>query len=173
VENTNADVPPPKQDNELQQVAQISVTEPELQADKPQDIASVATNTKQGEINHPIPPQAQGVPVFIPTNEWLDSWKRFLPLDNILRVITTLSPQIQSLCTGSATDEVHILEFLGRFTLVGLLPVPHPILIRRYQPNEAVQTWLLSYLWGNIYLQHTNPPIFLGTEVKLFVINTN
>lgn len=117
--------------------------------------------------------QPQNIPVFVPTNEWLDSWKRFLPLENILRVITTLSPQIQSLCTGNTSDEGHILDFLERFTLVGLLPVPHPILIRRYQPNDAVQTWLLSYLWGNIYLQHINPPVFLGTDVKLFVINTN
>jgi len=114
----------------------------------------------------------QPTPTFIPTNNWLDSWKRYLPLDNILRIITTLSPQIQSLCTGNTTDEVHILEFLQRSTLVGLLPVPHPILIRRYQPNDAVQTWLLSYLWGNVYLQHANPPIFLGTGVKLFVINS-
>jgi hypothetical protein len=119
-----------------------------------------------------VPDIQPPAPSFIPTNEWLDSWKRYLPLDNILRIITTLSPQIQSLCTGNTTDEVNILEFLQRSTLVGLLPVPHPILIRRYQPNEAVQTWLLSYLWGNVYLQHTNPPIFLGTQVKLFVINT-
>merc|ERR1711907_129894 len=76
------------------------------------------------------PPQGPPVAGFIPTNEWLDSWKRYLPLDNILRIITTLSPQIQSLCTGNTTDEVNILEFLQRSTLVGLLPVPHPILIR-------------------------------------------
>lgn len=31
------------------------------------------------------------------------------------------------------TDESEIIKFLQHGTLVGLLPVPHPILIRKYQ----------------------------------------
>jgi hypothetical protein len=158
-----------------------SVDTPEFSEKANVDATSTAQEVNQGAIDSQQQvvlgaqvndPNKLQIASFVPTNEWLDSWKRFLPIDNILRIITTLSPQIQSLCTGSTADEVHILEFLQRSTLVGLLPVPHPILIRRYQPNEAVQTWLLSYLWGNVYLQHTNPPIFLGTNVKLFVINS-
>ncbi len=34
-----------------------------------------------------------------------------------------------------------ILRFLEHGTLVGLLPVPHPILIRRYQPNPGTAMW--------------------------------
>ena len=33
------------------------------------------------------------------------------------------------------TDESEIIKFLQHGTLVGLLPVPHPILIRKYQVN--------------------------------------
>ena len=43
------------------------------------------------------------------------------------------------------TDETEILRFLQHGTLVGLLPVPHPILIRRYQANTGTDLWIR---WG-------------------------
>ena len=43
-------------------------------------------------------------------------------------------PQVEKMCIDKGlTDETEILRFLQNGTLVGLLPVPHPILIRRYQ----------------------------------------
>ena len=36
-------------------------------------------------------------------------------------------------CGRGLTDESEIIKFLQHGTLVGLLPVPHPILIRKYQ----------------------------------------
>ncbi len=67
-------------------------------------------------------------------------------------------------------DETHILDYLRGTTLVGLLPVPHPILIRRYQDNLATNMWFTTYMWGVIYLRNLQPPIFYGTHVKLFII---
>lgn len=51
------------------------------------------------------------------------------------------------------TDETEILKFLQHGTLVGLLPVPHPILIRKYQANEGSAVWFCTYMWGVIYLR--------------------
>lgn len=51
------------------------------------------------------------------------------------------------------TDESEILRFLQHGTLVGLLPVPHPILIRKYQANAGTATWFRTYMWGIIYLR--------------------
>jgi hypothetical protein len=51
------------------------------------------------------------------------------------------------------TDESEILKFLQHGTLVGLLPVPHPILIRKYQANSGTTTWFRTYMWGVIYLR--------------------
>lgn len=51
------------------------------------------------------------------------------------------------------TDESEILKFLQHGTLVGLLPVPHPILIRKYQANSGTTMWFRTYLWGVIYLR--------------------
>jgi len=51
------------------------------------------------------------------------------------------------------TDESEILKFLQHGTLVGLLPVPHPILIRKYQANSGTTMWFRTYMWGIIYLR--------------------
>lgn len=51
------------------------------------------------------------------------------------------------------TDESEILRFLQHGTLVGLLPVPHPILIRKYQANSGTAMWFRTYMWGVIYLR--------------------
>lgn len=51
------------------------------------------------------------------------------------------------------TDESEILKFLQHGTLVGLLPVPHPILIRKYQANSGTTAWFRTYMWGVIYLR--------------------
>ncbi|MEQ2206115.1 cell wall biogenesis protein, partial [Xenoophorus captivus] len=56
------------------------------------------------------------------------------------------------------TDESEILRFLQHGTLVGLLPVPHPILIRKYQANAGTAMWFRTYMWGVIYLRFTAAP---------------
>ena len=64
-----------------------------------------------------------------------------------------LVPQVEKMCIDRGlTDESEILRFLQHGTLVGLLPVPHPILIRRYQANPATAQW---FRWGSLY--HTIP----------------
>ena len=53
-----------------------------------------------------------------------------------------LVPQVEKMCMDKGlTDESEILRFLQHGTLVGLLPVPHPILIRRYQANPGTAMW--------------------------------
>lgn len=38
--------------------------------------------------------------------------------------------------------------------MVGLLPVPHPIVVRKYNPNEFTNLWFTTFTWGVIFLQH-------------------
>ena len=45
----------------------------------------------------------------------------------------TLSRHLNFSRFRGLTDESEIIKFLQHGTLVGLLPVPHPILIRKYQ----------------------------------------
>jgi hypothetical protein len=67
--------------------------------------------------------------------------------------------QLEELCElnkqqGIAVDERAIMSFLKSTTMVGLLPVPHPIVIRKYQPNHFTGLWFTAYLWGVIFLRN-------------------
>ncbi|NXY49979.1 HID1 protein, partial [Ceuthmochares aereus] len=105
---------------------------------------------------------------------WKDrvmSWKSKLPLQTIMRLLQVLVPQVEKICIDKGlTDESEILKFLQHGTLVGLLPVPHPILIRKYQANSGTAMWFRTYMWGVIYLRNVDPPIWYDTDVKLFEI---
>ncbi|RXN08927.1 HID1-like protein [Labeo rohita] len=106
-----------------------------------------------------------------PTPEWVQSWKSKLPLQTIMRLLQVLVPQVEKICIDRGlTDESEILKFLQHGTLVGLLPVPHPILIRKYQANEGTALWFRTYIWGLIYLRNVDPPVWYDTDVKLFEI---
>jgi len=108
------------------------------------------------------------LPLWIPTVEWFNSWKAQLPLSTPLQLIDIVSPRIKNLITGSATDEAAIIQYLQASTLVGLLPVPHPIVIRKYQSNEMTDMWLWTYIFGVTYMRNH---LFYGTNVKLFPYN--
>ncbi|XP_068238981.1 protein HID1 isoform X1 [Palaemon carinicauda] len=106
-----------------------------------------------------------------PNSAWVLSWKTKLPLQTIMRLLQVLVPQVEKICIDKGlTDESEILRFLQHGTLVGLLPVPHPILIRKYQANAGTATWFRTYMWGIIYLRNVDPPIWYDTDVKLFEI---
>uniref|UniRef100_A0A1B0CR35 Protein HID1 n=1 Tax=Lutzomyia longipalpis TaxID=7200 RepID=A0A1B0CR35_LUTLO len=109
--------------------------------------------------------------VWTPTPEWVASWRAKLPLQTIMRLLQVLVPQVEKICIDKGlTDESEILKFLQHGTLVGLLPVPHPILIRKYQANSGTTAWFRTYMWGVIYLRNIEPAIWYDTDVKLFEI---
>lgn len=105
------------------------------------------------------------------STDWALSWKSKLPLQTIMRLLQVLVPQVEKICIDKAlTDETEILQFLQHGTLVGLLPVPHPILIRKYQANTGTASWFHTYMWGVIYLRNVDPPIWYDTDIRLFEI---
>lgn len=106
-----------------------------------------------------------------PTTDWALLWKSKLPLQTIMRLLQVLVPQVEKICIDKGlTDETEILQFLQHGTLVGLLPVPHPILIRKYQANAGTAAWFHTYMWGVIYLRNVDPPIWYDTDIRLFEI---
>ncbi|KAG7507139.1 hypothetical protein JOB18_025180 [Solea senegalensis] len=105
------------------------------------------------------------------TSNWVTSWKAKLPLQTIMRLLQVLVPQVEKICIDKGlTDESEILKFLQHGTLVGLLPIPHPILIRKYQANAGTAVWFRTYMWGVIYLRNVDPPIWYDTDIRLFEI---
>ncbi|XP_011058444.1 PREDICTED: LOW QUALITY PROTEIN: protein HID1 [Acromyrmex echinatior] len=123
----------------------------------------VAEQTSNNNVNN--------VNQWVPSSDWVYQWKSKLPLQTIMRLLQVLVPQVEKICIDKGlTDESEILKFLQHGTLVGLLPVPHPILIRRYQANPGTTAWFRTYMWGVIYLRNVEPPIWYDTDVKLFEI---
>uniref|UniRef100_A0A7S3JVS4 HID1 domain-containing protein n=1 Tax=Aureoumbra lagunensis TaxID=44058 RepID=A0A7S3JVS4_9STRA len=112
-------------------------------------------------------------PRFLPNQAWLDKVKSELPLNTIMRLLQHLSPQIDELISQSefALDESALLEFIKNTTMVGLLPVPHAIVIRKYQPNAFTSLWFTAFLWGVIFLQNQLLPLFDGASIKLFTVS--
>ncbi|XP_023321643.1 protein HID1 [Eurytemora carolleeae] len=106
-----------------------------------------------------------------PTQEWINEWRKKLPLHTVMRLLQVLVPQVEKMCMDKGlTDESEILRFLQHGTLVGLLPVPHPILIRRYQANPGTAMWFRTYMWGVIYLRNIDPAVWFDTHIKLFQV---
>lgn len=87
-----------------------------------------------------------------PNPEWLAYVKKKLVLEPIISMTTYLGPRVETMCVEnefSGQDEV--VGYLKTTTMVGILPVPHPITIRTYQGSTYTSMWFTSYLWGVIF----------------------
>jgi len=98
----------------------------------------------------------------------LKSWKQQLPISTAMRLIGAVSPEISVIVQKGDNAQQQILNYLKETTLVGVLPVPHPILIRRFQQNQATIVWLHRYLWSVVIVRNRAPPLFGGQFVRLF-----
>ncbi|EQC25901.1 hypothetical protein SDRG_16273 [Saprolegnia diclina VS20] len=110
---------------------------------------------------------------FVPNEAWIQSWKKKLPLNTSLRLLQYLVPQLEDACelAGGSLDETSMLTFLRSTTMVGLLPVPHAIVIRKYQTNQFTNLWFTTFTWGVIFLRNQAFPLFDGASITLFTIN--
>ena len=109
---------------------------------------------------------------FVPTEEWLMSWKSKLPLDVILRLLNHLKPKVEALALSlnGVVNENDISAFIQVTTLVGVLPQPHPIIVRKYQPNKYTSLWFTTYLWGVVYMRNQTIPLWDGNTVTIFTL---
>ncbi|KAF8524338.1 high-temperature-induced dauer-formation protein-domain-containing protein [Hysterangium stoloniferum] len=101
---------------------------------------------------------------FVATEEWVESWRKGLPMDSVLLAVTELLPLIQPSSPPS-------VALLASTTLVGILPPPPAIISRRFQWTERSEVWRASLLWGEIYV--TSGPVqgpWGGTGIRLFGI---
>lgn len=107
---------------------------------------------------------------FVPDERWIEMIKVELPLQTVLRLMKHLVPKVEDLISERQVDEHTVIEFLKRTTMVGLLPVPHPIVIRKYQPNKYTCLWFTAFQWGVIFMHNQSPPLFDGGQIKLFMV---
>lgn len=109
---------------------------------------------------------------FQPTAEWLAEVKATLPLETVTRLLQHLVPVVDDMVAKhqGVVDEKEILAVLADTTMVGLLPVPHAIVIRKYQPNQYTALWFTAFMWGVIFLRNQGMPLFDGETIELFQV---
>jgi hypothetical protein len=109
---------------------------------------------------------------FQPTAEWMAEVKATLPLETVTRLLQHLVPVVDDMVSKKqgVVDEKEILDMLEDTTMVGLLPVPHAIVIRKYQPNQYTALWFTAFMWGVIFLRNQGMPLFDGETIELFQV---
>lgn len=110
---------------------------------------------------------------FQPTQEWLQELKESLPMETVTRLLQHLVPVVDDIVAKKTgvVDEQEILDILNDMTMVGLLPVPHAIVIRKYQPNQYTALWFTAFMWGVIFLRNQSLPLFDGKCIELFQVS--
>ena len=109
---------------------------------------------------------------FHPSHAWANSWKARLPLETIYRLYDHILPKVVSMASQQPLTDERLLQFIQSQTLVGILPLPHAIVVRRYIRNEWTNSWFSVYLWGLVFLKQQQPKLFDGKKVRLFAISS-
>jgi len=113
---------------------------------------------------------------FIPTEEWFNKWKSDLHINTVARLLDYLQPHVENFCASNgitSANEKSVMNFLKNTTLVGLLPVPHAIVIRKYEPNKFTTLWFTTYIWGVFFIRNKKYPLWEREKIKLFAINVS
>jgi len=151
-----------------------------LVAGKGQDIVSMKEVDNRGnpvnkDGNQSDDSSIVGEHTFTPSEEWISELKEILPFETISRLLQHLVPVVDDVVNRKegVVDEGEILDILKDVTMVGLLPVPHAIVIRKYQPNQFTSLWFTAYLWGVIFTGNQSLPIFDGQVIQLFQVSVD
>jgi len=105
------------------------------------------------------------------TAEFMATFRQKLPLQTIFALAEFLVPKMKYLAdNGQLEGEEQVLTFLEKTSVVGILPPPHPVMIRRYISTTHTTTWFTTYIWGVLYLRNIHPPLFDAKLIRLFAI---
>ncbi|WWC70472.1 uncharacterized protein I206_104423 [Kwoniella pini CBS 10737] len=106
---------------------------------------------------------------YVPTQEWVSSWQKGLPLDPVLVAISEILPKIQENQQLTGAPSSKVFNILKGVSLSEVLPPSPPIVPRRFQWSSASCVWLTSLLWGDIYVAGlTTDGVWRDTTVRLF-----
>ena len=113
----------------------------------------------------------EGKQGWTPSNEWLHEWKSRLPTSVVQILLDRLLPQLEDYChQRKVRSEAEVIEYIQQTSMVGILPPPHRIVMRKYEVERSSESWFSSYLWSNIYLKLKDVPLFDGQKVRLFEV---
>jgi hypothetical protein len=95
-----------------------------------------------------------------------------ITVDTVSKLITYLSHRLGEVCRNNEgnIDDNQVTELIRKISVIGILPVPHPIVIRQYAVNTQTVLWFTSYLWGTIFTALQYMPIIDWTRVRMIVL---
>lgn len=118
---------------------------------------------------------------FVAMDDWVTSWASNLPLQPLLTLHNALLPEIDVLCSSEAVvnrsdADQRVLAWLREKDLGAIFRPDGPeadatvsqALVRPFRWTEQVTIWLLSYIWGGIYVKHLRYALWLPEGIKLF-----
>eukprot|EP00475_Leptophrys_vorax_P036936 TRINITY_DN63128_c0_g1_i2.p1 TRINITY_DN63128_c0_g1~~TRINITY_DN63128_c0_g1_i2.p1 ORF type:complete len:818 (-),score=216.62 TRINITY_DN63128_c0_g1_i2:1171-3624(-) len=104
------------------------------------------------------------------TPEFVSGWKEKLHTKAIFALLEYLIPRLKNLAEDRSLDnEEAVLALIERTTVVGILPAPHSIVVRRYTNTPYTMVWFTTYIWGLVFLRNERPVLFDPPRIKLFV----
>jgi Dyggve-Melchior-Clausen syndrome protein len=110
------------------------------------------------------------------TDEWWMEERTNLPLSVVVRLIAYLEPLAERFVDKleGATEDTAVVDFIRATTVVGILPVPHAIMARKYQPNAYTASWFTTFIWSTIFLSLMRElPLFDAEAIRMFAISSD
>ena len=148
------------ENNENSEESKVDNSPNEKQRDDPK-----APENKAVELNEQQQP-AEIVEPKYPSREWFIKWRETLLLGNLKssvqhtynKALSYRDLMMQKDPSYQGNQVVNINEdelaaYLKKFSLKGLLPKMPNILVTTYRGNQSIDTWLISYLWGLVFIQ--------------------
>lgn len=156
---------------------------PSLPSSPPERAMSEKARGKMRATSPPVPPISSdeddeelmrlaaagiGPQSYIPTQEWVTSWQKGLPLDPVLVAISELLPKIQDSQPRASGPSSKVFHLLKEVDLEDVLPPPPPVVPRKFTWSPQSCVWLTSLLWGDIYVAGLATGVWRDTTVRLF-----
>ena len=96
-----------------------------------------------------------------------------LPTESLTRLLNYLCPRLEEVCRRNEgnIDDSQVVELIRKLSVIGILPVPHAIVIRQYAVNDQTRLWFTSYLWGTIFTGLQFMPFLDWSRVRMIVLS--
>ncbi|CAO1632889.1 unnamed protein product [Parajaminaea phylloscopi] len=129
---------------------------------------------------------------FVAMDDWVSSWAPNLPLGPLVTLHTGLLPEMEVLCSSEAVANrsdanQRLMAWLREKDLAVLLNATTSAMggtaagggtddaaaqgtVRPFRWTEQVSIWLLSYIWGAIYVAHLPYALWPPEAMKLFYL---
>ena len=100
-----------------------------------------------------------------------DEWQERNLMEPLRRLVGYLGPRIEEECAKQDLDDKAVLALIKQTSLVGILPVPHSIVVRQFQSNEQTRLWFSSFLFGTVFVSLQSMPILDWSRVRMVTLS--